>query len=810
MDFLQTTFLVLIALTGFYSRRPFLNFPMDDDFAIYTYRARFKGRGLQWQKDLQIIGIPMWRMLLKDKWYGHPDGGMQRIRHLQTFFHITASSVVFFAVLTFTANPWAALTAGLLHAFYGTSPDLTAGSYNHEQFYIPFILLGLLLLTSGPQQVFLAGLCFGLATIPKYTTGLYPAVLSLAVAWQYGLIALALFAGGTALPMIVSNLIDLKLGFWNELSRKQMQTRMATTLRLTRTKAMHFSIAVEIRDLILQTLPVWVAGVAGLMISFSGEQGIWTGCFTGVTLAMILFQRAFSRYHYLPLIVWLSLGSGWAVDFVLREGGTTATVVILSFLALTAWNIKNLLCFYLRPTDPATLAKLEKFDQYIYLPYLGKILKRLARMKGETEERIFVWGTFSQLYHLTGLPAADNYLHHSIGPWDTQALEGFFDGVIGGLIRHKPVYLIKTFPDLDMDLLERVTGIRYRRIKVVLARFALYRLEGFTAVCENPLALSWQEKMRIMEKLTAGAWHAPAIDRSDFQCGDTATALKECRKLIRINPHDTPGLAFLGELYAHRGQSINAIAAFEKALSLEPSRTHVRLMLARQKIHLGLIEEARWLIDEETRRFGTGDEVLFLNGLILQCQNDHHGAMEAFERFRAVHPQRHDCWQALVESLTILQDREQLVRLYAESENTEKESDRDWLKARAASAIARVDAPLRAESKTLDHYLNQDAENCLLQYARASALEKEGDIENAYRLFKTIACSTKSYPHIQAGAWFRRALLSRWERRKFYLKKCLQLNPEHLAARRLLTEIRSDTQAGETAIKDDDRKTGSL
>ena len=47
--------------------------------------------------------------------------------------------------------------AGLLYAFYGTSPDLIAGSFNFEQFYIPFIIIGLALTESGPENIFLAG-----------------------------------------------------------------------------------------------------------------------------------------------------------------------------------------------------------------------------------------------------------------------------------------------------------------------------------------------------------------------------------------------------------------------------------------------------------------------------------------------------------------------------------------------------------------------------------------------------------------------------------------------------------------------------
>jgi tetratricopeptide (TPR) repeat protein len=375
-------------------------------------------------------------------------------------------------------------------------------------------------------------------------------------------------------------------------------------------------------------------------------------------------------------------------------------------------------------------------------------------MRGERDGRIFVWGTFSQLYHLTDLPAADNYLHHSIGPWDTEALEGFHDGVIGGLIRHKPIYLIKTFADLDVDYLEQMTGLRYTLIKVVLARFPVYRLTGFSSVANDPLALTWQEKMCRMQALTQSDWHAPAINRTDFERGRPLTALRECLKLIRLNPSDSHGLIYLGEIYSHLGQLENSVLAFQKGLHAEPQHSAVRLLLARQKIKLGLLNEAEDLIFAEIVRFGTNDETLLLHALIHQKQNRHQQAVIEFERFRTQYPERHDCWQALMESLKILSDREQLQRLYAEAETIASRPDREWIKTSVASAIAKIDKILRPESETISYYLKRDPENSLLIYARASALEQEGEMEKAFSLFKQLTACPVTYPHIRARAWF--------------------------------------------------------
>ena len=126
-------------LLAYLCRQPFQNFPLDDDFAIYTYRARFAEKGFRWKDDLQIIGIPMWKMMLFDKVFSTSQKGHARIRNLQTFFHAAACVSIYWLVSVITQNSWAAFAGGILYSFYGTSPDLTAGSFNFEQFYIPFI-----------------------------------------------------------------------------------------------------------------------------------------------------------------------------------------------------------------------------------------------------------------------------------------------------------------------------------------------------------------------------------------------------------------------------------------------------------------------------------------------------------------------------------------------------------------------------------------------------------------------------------------------------------------------------------------------
>jgi tetratricopeptide (TPR) repeat protein len=781
MDLLTPTFLVVISLFAVLFRRPFQDFPLDDDFAIYTYRSRFSSQGFQWKKDLQLIGIPMWKMLLFDQVYR--SGGVKRIRHLQTAFHVASSLAIYGALWGFTQNIWAGLTGALLYSFYGTSPDLTSGSFNFEQFYIPLIFLGLAFLQAGPEWLILAGICFGIATIPKYTTALFTGVLTFLVWVDFGKLATAQFVLSSVSVIALTNFIEWKMGYWDQESRQQMKTRMATTLRLTRTKSMHFSVFSEIGQLFNQALPIWL-GLIPLTTYCVQNQNILLTTFSFIVLSMIILQRAFSRYHYLPLFALLSFGCGLGVDILFALKLAPALVILAIFIILLACNLKNMSFYYLRPTEPETLIHYEKFDQYLYLPRLGKILKRLMRMRGESHERIFVWGTFSQLYHLTNAPASDNFLHHSIGPWDTPDLVGFYDSFVGGLLRHKPKYLIKSFTDLDVARLEEITGMKYKLLKVVLVRFPVYRLESIKSCPENLLTLNWQQKMRHLESLTHANWHAPGLDRSDEERGKSIIAIRECKKLIKLNKKDVEGYDYLGDMYSSMELTNQAEEAFEHILQVSPQRPITRLKICTQKVKLNKLVEASDLIDEEIKLFGYNSNIAFSEGLLLKQKKDYVRALKKFEEVRLEEPECHDSWKFSSECMQSLGDQDGLKKLYDDAQNIHNIKDRAWLHTLIVKDIAKLNSSLIPEHETLKLYLKKDPKNATLRYALGSALEIADDLSGAYESFECVTIS--DYPEIQANAWFRMALLSSTNQQTRLLKECLKQQPWHQGAKDLM------------------------
>ncbi|MFQ5671493.1 MAG: tetratricopeptide repeat protein [Nitrospinales bacterium] len=717
MDFQSLPCLAIVILIAVLSRLPFLRFPMDEDMATFTYRARFAARGFEWKRDLFVF-YPTCRMRLFDALYGRPGGGVLRIRLFFMAAHIVTSLAVYSAIFFLTGNPFAALFGGASYAFFATAPALCAVSFNFEPLYLPLLLIGLQLLWR--DMIPLAGICFGLAVVLKVSTGIYVPVMMLFVARQYGYGDSLLFMVAAAAPGLISHALDWSMGYLDQEAKKQFNLRLAATLRCAKLKRMYGSISQDIRLTVKQTLPLWLAGIPGLVIASTEAPGLSISLFAVPTIVMILCQRGFSRYHYIPFIGLLALGAGPAVDRLWRMPEPVAFAAAALLVAATVWTLYRLAPFYLRPLEAETLARYDKFDQFIYLPYLGKILKRLVRIRKETDRRLFVWGNFIQLYHETGLPAADRFAHYCIGPWDSPVLEEYFDTVIGGLMRHQPVYLVKAFPDLDMELLERVTGLRYRLIKVALARFPIYRLAGFTPPAGDPLDLPWREKMRLFDALTQGE-HVPGIDKT--AAAGLSKTLNECRKLCRLNPHDTQGMWFLAELQDRLGQADAAASTCEKLLHENPSDPRLLLLLAKQKV-----KQNR---PDETRR-----------------------AREIYN----------DIWKRPMRP------------------------HEDGLRTQAAVAVAELDSGRRPEAETLERFLARDPRNESLAYARASALERRGNREQARRLFEQFT-ATFTKPPLQAAAWFRLARLSPPEQREQILKQCLKLDPAHSGAQKLLQAL---------------------
>ncbi len=768
-----------IASVAFLVRLPFLRFPLDEDFATWTYRARFKPEGLKWKQDMFCF-YPTWRMHLLDSLYGSPENGVFRIRIFLATMHVLGSLAVFFFSASLIESPFAAFLAASLYAFFGPAPAFSSESFNFEQIYVPLIITGLYSFQMGPNWMFSSGLCFGLAVLPKVSTGIFFPGMMVLAAWQYGLSEMTVFATAFVTPVIASHLVEWNMGYLDTESKLQFNLRLAVTLRCSRLKQMYGSIQDDILTVLTQTLPVWIMGSIGLILFWNRPEGPLFYLYAITTLIMIFCQKGFSRYHYFPMMaVWAipsAIAFEWIGNLVFKQ-----TAYLLIAIPI-CWSATRILSFYRRPLETRQLARYEKYDQWLYVPYLGKLLKRYFRKKGETKGRLFVWGNYVQLYHMTGKPAADQFVHYALGPWDDPILAHFFDTVIGGLLKHRPSCFVKAFPDFDMDLLRGITGLDYRLLKVVLGRFPVYRLESVRTPLRDPRSLSTEEKLKLMDQLTQGN-HVPGINRLDEERGRYYKALAELRKLVKKNPWDTQGHIALAGLYERMGKINHAAWIFEKLIVLQPKYPEYRNRLAKLKLDQGRVAEGKNLIESEARIFGETASVRFHRGILARIQGAVSQATAYFESVLKDHPDWNECRFHLAELHKETRDFDQARNYYETLWNqTPKE---DWWRTQAAIGSAVCNLRLRPESDTLAIYLQRDPGNEPLAYAVASALEREGHKEQARRQFKKFAKQFRKQ-HLLASAWFRLALLSPDENRDLYLKRCLLLNPLHDGARRLL------------------------
>jgi tetratricopeptide (TPR) repeat protein len=208
-------------------------------------------------------------------------------------------------------------------------------------------------------------------------------------------------------------------------------------------------------------------------------------------------------------------------------------------------------------------------------------------------------------------------------------------------------------------------------------------------------------------------------------------------------------------------------------------------MLAKQKIFMGKLEEAKTLIREETKRFGKNPEMTFLFGLLHHRSGEHREAVVFLEKFRAQSPERHDCWEYLIDSYSEINNVENLQRCYQAAENIPIQNDRNWIQTRIVLAISKNQKGSLEELATLDHYLQLAPRNFHLLYSKASTLEKMGNLPEAGQLFQIVAESDTCDP-IRAGAWFRLARLAPVQEQKSLARKCLELDSTHSGARRII------------------------
>ncbi len=265
--------------------------------------------------------------------------------------------------------------------------------------------------------------------------------------------------------------------------------------------------------------------------------------------------------------------------------------------------------------------------------------------------------------------------------------------------------------------------------------------------------------------------------------------MSQCRKLLSLNPQDIGGWAFMGESYALLKKTNDAAYCYEKTLDLAPYLPKNRLWLALQRIQQKRLGEAKKLVKEEIKRFIHNTDIDYLLAKINLEERRYRETTKLLDSVRTEFPERIDCWEWSIQALSQLNDTARLKSLYKETKMISIKKDREWVQTRLITELARLEHQHRDEHKTINDFLESDSKNGLLRYALASALERAGHLNSAIEKFEQITSNKQNYLHIQANAWFRLACLASDEQREKFLRNCLLLTSDHVAAKKLLAEI---------------------
>jgi tetratricopeptide (TPR) repeat protein len=354
-------------------------------------------------------------------------------------------------------------------------------------------------------------------------------------------------------------------------------------------------------------------------------------------------------------------------------------------------------------------------------------------------------------------------------------------------MNHQPRYLVLTRPTLDMNLLEQVTGLKYKLMKVSLARYPIYRLVRVQPVEDNPITWTWQRKMEIMDRLTRGN-HATGINALDVGKGRIKKAMAECRKMLRLNPFDREGQIFLADLLAETGQPQRGLSILQTLLNKNPGSPGIRAQLARLHLKAGNLEQAEVFLQLEINKFGFHSATHLVSGLYHLEIRNYDQSIHHLETARKELPFNNDLLlplaRACMESGNLDQSRHYLETIRKEATTPLD----DGLRTQACVLLAQLNSGKCPEFESLRKYALEDSQNPSLQYALGSALEKNERPLQALEIFTKLT-QELAPGHLCAAAWFRRARLSESPNQRTMLESCLKMNPDHQEAKHMLNHL---------------------
>lgn len=528
-----------IFLIGFMVRIPYVNFPIDLDFGFYTYLAYFRRRGVKFIRDFWGWYTPIipYLYLLVGRLFGED---VKYVRYLSNFYNLL-TILATFMVTNYIFGQNEAIVAALIYAIFSASPYLGAHSCHAEGFYVLPVALAVFsiahgLLTYELVYFLCAGGFIAVSFLLKVVSMVYfisILMFLLIQDYQRG----ALYFSIAFLSSIVLYTVFIIWVYWgkNRELWHQYKTRWMTCLGYT-----DDSLSGILRRFKFDFIHIWreswsiilLAGVSFYFLTpqiFNSLTNQFLLIWVLSTVFILVSQRVFWMYHFIPLIQIVSILSALAIYFLVKDYRLIGLIGVLSILIPNFYNKIN---FYLLYQKDKRLPYFQNSDQLFYIPEIAKHIKERTK----EDEYIYVWGPFVQIYRLADRMSCDGFLFYFVKPYKLMYAY-LFDEIIGGIISKRPVYIVLSRPDFDINVLREITGIEYEVERVFFNRYRVYRLRGKVSKPTILFDMKQEDKIKWLEYLTPGSMNY-RIDDYYLKKGMYNEAVREFEEGLKLNPAD--------------------------------------------------------------------------------------------------------------------------------------------------------------------------------------------------------------------------------------------------------------------------------
>ncbi|MBI5749746.1 MAG: tetratricopeptide repeat protein [Nitrospinae bacterium] len=634
--------LIPILFIGFLMRIPYMNFPIDEDIGFYTYLANFRKRGVRFVRDYfgWLTPVVIYFYLFISKLFGED---IKYVRHLSNFYNLlTIISTFMVTDYLFGATP--ALIASLIYAIFSASPYLGVYSCHAEGFYVLPLTLGVFTISHGllddsSISFLYAGGFFATTFLLKIVNIIYFASFLLFLLVKYELVYSLYFS----LSFIAVVLLHTLLIAWlykgeNRRLWSQHQVRWNTCIGYidNSLKGMWKRFKVDF-------YPVWRETSSIIILSFMylflGGQGIAKNIlliWTASSICILVSQRVFRMYHYIPIVHVTSIMSALVINELIKADELYSSYFIIpSIIAISfifSLNIYHKLYFlFLYMRDKRQLY-FQKADQFFYIPEIAKHIKE----RTTPDEYIYVWGPFVQIYRLADRLSCERFLFHFVRPytwWHTY----LFDEILTGIISKKPAYVVMVRPDFNTDILRQITGLDYALERVFFNRYRVYRLREKVS---KPMILSdmkQEDKIKWLEYLTPGSMNY-RIDDYYLKKGMYKEAGKEFEEGLKLNPNDLLMKFGMANLMRNRRQYGDAFRLYKGIAEVNKKEEWLHLEKGVTYREMGDMENALREFEKEEKLYPGKADIHHHKGITYRMQRKYNEALREFNKALVINP----------------------------------------------------------------------------------------------------------------------------------------------------------------------------